>query len=272
LECKAYVGRGRIVTDGLAVERARQMQLCLDRQSVLEDGDPLPLLWHWIYFTEPVRQSDLGADGHEKLGYFLPAIRYPRRMWAGGEVNFKAPLLLGQMAEKSSTIESINFKRGASGPLCFVNVRHRITQGGAQKLNEVQTIVFRDKATAPQSEQAKSEGTSAGAVAIGRTQLFRYSALTFNAHRIHYDEKFAVEEEGYPGLIVHGPLLASLLADYGATLEPDKTLRQFTYRAVQPAFENEPFLVEGSRTDGGADLQIVKRKGGTAMRAKIHWV
>ena len=250
------------------------MELCLDRAPALRSEDALPLLWHWLYFIEPVRTADLAADGHEILGRFLPPVRYPRRMWAGGDVTFENPLMIGRPTEKTSSIEDVAFKEGRTGPLCFVTVRHRISQDGQRAIDEIQTIVYREQSGASEPtlepETADDAGT-AGTTAIGRLQLFRYSALTFNAHRIHYDEPFATRTEGYPGLIVHGPLLATLLAEYGAGLAPTRRVRRFRYRAVGPVFENERFRFEHQTGSTETELAVVKAQGKPAMQATLEW-
>jgi len=253
------------------------MELTLDRAPSLKEGDALPPLWHWLYFSEPVRQSDLGPDGHERLGLFLPPVRYPRRMWAASDLRFAAPLVLGRPAERTSAIEDVAFKRGRSGPLCFVTVRHRVTQDGRAAIDEVQTIVYRDASAgspaggAAQTDSPAMPPGSARVYRIGRTQLFRYSALTFNAHRIHYDVPFAVEAEGYPGLIVHGPLLASLMFDHGVKRGHGRPPGRFTFRAEQPVFEDEAFWTEGEQDDAGVALRVTKAAGGVAMRGTLDF-
>lgn len=269
--CKDAIGRSRAMSDSLAPERVTMMELCLNRASELEAGDPLPPLWHWIYFIDPVPTSELGEDGHERLGRFLPPIRYPRRMWAGGDVTFKAPLIIGRAAEKTTRIDNVEFKQGKSGPLCFVTVHHRIRQDGRDAVDEIQTIVYREKGAAKPTPNSETAQPGDDTMAIGRLQMFRYSALTYNAHRIHYDERFVTDVEGYPGLLVHGPLLATELAGRGASMDAERQLARFRYRALQPVFENEPFCVEGDRTATGAELRIVKPRTGPAMQATIEW-
>ena len=259
----------------MPAERARLMQLTLDRSPLLGEGDALPPLWHWLYFNEPVRQSDLGPDGHERLGLFLPPVRYPHRMWAGGDIRFEAPLVLGRPAEQTSRIEDVTFKQGRSGPLCFVAVRHRITQDGCLAVDETQTIVYRDAHALQASPAGAGDPcappASANIVRIGRTQLFRYSALTFNAHRIHYDVPFALETEGYPGLVVHGPLLATLLLEHGLSLDKNHQPDRFTFRAERPVFEDEAFWAEDEVDGDSAALRLVKAEGGVAMRGTLAW-
>ncbi len=249
------------------------MEMCLDRPPKLRSGDALPLLWHWIFFVDPVPTSELANDGHETLGRFLPSVRYPRRMWAGGDVTFRAPLLIGRPANKTSRIEDVTFKHGSTGPLCFVTVRHRVVQDRTEAIDEIQTIVYRDVPDATESGHlpANSDRVHDGMISVGRLQLFRYSALMFNAHRIHYDERFTMDTEGYPGLIVQGPLLATLLADYGAGLRPERSVQRYRYRAVGPVFENEGFRFEHDARPDGADLRILKSQQVPAMRANLDW-
>lgn len=247
----------------------------------MRPGDSLPLLWHWLYFTEPVPTSALGPDGHELLGRFLPPVRYPRRMWAGGDVTFEAPLVIGQAAERTTRIEDVTFKEGRSGPLCFVTLRHRITQSGKPIVNEIQNIVYRERTDLSdpppkpspirspiQPTAAEADGTM---TVVGRHLLFRYSALTFNAHRIHCDEPFATETEGHAGLIVHGPLLATMLAEYCNGLAPGRRLKRFRYRAIAPVHANEAFGFKHDTGSDGIEAAIVKSDRMPAMVAAPDW-
>jgi 3-methylfumaryl-CoA hydratase len=177
----------------------------------------LPELWHWLYFLPHARQSEIGPDGHPKRGGFLPPVPLPRRMWAGGRLEWIKPLVVGDAIERTSTIQSVTHKSGRTGDLIFVLVRHEISNAAGIALTEEHDIVYRD-APAPDDKPvtptaAPSDATWTKTIHPDDVLLFRYSALTFNGHRIHYDRRYVTEVEGYPGLIVHGPLIATLLVD-----------------------------------------------------------
>ena len=266
--CETHVGRRRNAVDAMDPERARAMQGLFDEAPSLALGDALPPLWHWLYFHDTPRISELGRDGHEALGRFLPPAPFDRRMWAGGALEFHAPLVLGIPAEKESEVASVAFKTGSSGELCFVDVAHRISQGGALKISETQTVVYRDKGVAV--EMPSWQGDRAGWEQPDIRLLYRYSALTYNGHRIHYDRDFCRDEEGYPGLVVHGPLLATHLARGASEQGQGAALRRFDFRALAPVFEGVPFRVKpaGARPE---TVEIERADGITAMRAELGW-
>ncbi len=266
--CEAHIGSRRASTDAMDPERARAMQGLFDEPPSLETGDALPPLWHWLYFHDTPRFSELGCDGHEALGRFLPPAPFDRRMWAGGALEFHAPLILGQPAEKESQIASVVFKSGSTGELCFVDVAHRIRQGGAPKITETQTVVYRDKgpAVAMPVWQGGRDGWERPDIRL----LYRYSALTYNGHRIHYDPDFCRDEEGYPGLVVHGPLLATHLARAAVAQGQGAALSTFRFRALAPVFEGVPFRVRPTVARPGT-LEVERADGITAMRAELGW-
>lgn len=276
-ECAEYIGRSRTQDDNLAVVSAQLFQATLDREPVLSQGDKLPPLWHWLYFHDRVKQSELGEDGHEKRGLFLPPVPYTRRMWAASRVNFLSPLRLGYRAVRRSTLKTIEFKRGASGPLCFVRVEHVYSQDGIEAINEIQTIVYRDgelsrQAATPQRVCERETGQDhRDWIAVDRAFLFRYSALTFNTHLIHYDRDYAKQHEGYPGLVVHGPLLATLLMDHAVSVEPQRVPSVFEFRALSPVFENETFSFSNEEKDDDTLLAVLKPDGGKAVSATLRW-
>jgi 3-methylfumaryl-CoA hydratase len=254
----AWVGREEVAEEVLDPFPARGMAALLDRDPQgFGPGTALPPGWHWLHFKPLVRRSDLGPDGHERLGSFLPPVPLGRRMWAGGRLEFPGELRVGDRARRVSTVASVAEKEGRSGRLVFVTVRHRVTTERGPALDEEQHIVYREapppgapatpppRGPAPPAPGEWSEPFTADAV-----DLFRYSALTFNGHRIHYDPAWATGVEGFPGLVVHGPLLATLLLD-AATRHGPGPLRGFEYRAVSPLFAGEPFRVEGRA--GGPD-------------------
>ena len=223
------------ITDPLDPARAQALHASLDRNgSVPGAGNALPPFWHHIYFWEPQPPGKLGRDGHPATGTgLIPDMGLPQRMWAGGELQFHAPLIIGEQAEKQSIVESAVEKSGRTGRLGFVRLRHDIRQNDVVKVTEFQDIVYRE----PPSERAviappkaRVDEDLAVKVAFTTTQLFRYSALTFNGHRIHYDADYARDVEGYDGLVVHGPLLAQMLMDLA--VQQLGRLESFTFRAT----------------------------------------
>lgn len=227
------LNRTQTQTDIIDPARARALQATLGQTPSVESGDPLPPFAHHIYFWDPQPPARLGRDGHPATGDFIPDLGLPRRMWASGKLIFHKPLLAGVRAEKISLIESVTRKDGRSGPLAFVRIRHDIKQRHGLALTEWQDLVYRaDDAQPATAPVAPLRETYAEPVSFTTTQLFRYSALTFNGHRIHYDEDYARNTEGYGGLVVHGPLLAHLLMDIAA--RQLGTLKTFAYRATGP--------------------------------------
>jgi 3-methylfumaryl-CoA hydratase len=272
-----FVGRQRVEEDRLDLFPARGMNALLDRDpGAFDDGAILPRGWHWLYFKPLTNRSDMSVDGHERKGAFLPDVGLPRRMWAGGNLTFSSELRLGEAVQRRSTIESIEEKSGRSGRLVFVNVRHRVESERGVAVDELQNLVYRE-AGAPSVGEGpaapESPAWSEPATADNVT-LFRFSALTFNAHRIHYDQPYSSREEGYPGVVVHGPLLALLLLD-GATRNGGRPPLRFAYRAVSPLFAGEPFQLQGAGglprgAAGESEVWVVGPRG-MAMRAMAGW-
>ena len=225
-------------------------------------GTPLPRLWHWLYFLPVNRQSDIGPDGHARRGGFMPPVPLPRRMWAGSDFAFHAPLLIGDSLQRTSTIADVKEKSGRTGSLIFVKVRHEIRRNGAAEvaLTEHHNIVYRaapqpdDVTPAPQATAEESAWERR--ITPDDVLLFRYSALTFNGHRIHYDRKYVTEVEGYPGLVVHGPLIATLLMDLLRRQLPDATVARFEFKALRPTFDIHPFSVHGQPSDDGKTVRL----------------
>lgn len=256
-----WVGNTESKNDLISSRGSNSLAATLDRQEIIfNDGDALPPLWQWIYFLEMARKAELSEDGHPRKGGFLPPIDLPRRMWAGSRLNFHRPLKIGEQATKASTIKSIVFKEGRSGTLAFVCVNHQISSAAGLAITEEQDIVYRDM---PAANSAKPLATAAPAqydfslsVCPDPVLLFRYSALTLNGHRIHYDRDYATQVEGYPGLIVHGPLLATYLLELVAKQYPNKTLRGFEFKAVSPVFEGADFTVCGLEPDQDGKLEL----------------
>ncbi len=227
--------------DMLDPARAAALQVALGGAATLGQGDALPPFFHQLYFWQPQPPDALGRDGHPRVGGLIPDLGLPRRMWAGGRLQFHAPVRLGVMAEKVAVCESVTSKTGRTGPLGFVTLRHEIWQDGRKCIAEWQDLVYRQdpdpKAPRPVSPTAPNDAEEERTVTFDSTLLFRYSALTFNGHRIHYDEPYARTVEGYDGLVVHGPLLAQLLMLMARdALGP---LTQFSFRATAPLMHHE---------------------------------
>ena len=275
---RAWVGREETVADVIDAGRARAMQAALDdRAPPLDVGDPLPPLWHWLYFWTVAPAAALGPDGHPERGGFLPPIELPRRMWAGSRVAFHRPLPLGAQATRRSTITDVTFKAGRSGPLAFVTVRHEIGDGQGPCLADEHDIVYR---AAARSGETPRPGDPAPADASWRREvradpvlLFRYSALTFNGHRIHYDHPYATGTEGYPGLVVHGPLLATMMVELARARHPEAPIAAFAFRALRPIFDTAPFTVAGRLAGdrSGAELWVADPDGLLAMRGTVEF-
>ncbi len=226
---RSWIGRTEVRVDVATAVPAKALSATLDRDDApAQPGDPLPPCWHWLYFLPLARQSEIGADGHPQRGGFLPPVPLPRRMWAGSRIDFHAPLRLGQSLQRSSRIEDVRLKEGRSGPLVFVNVRHEIMR--RRSIGRRRSARHR----LPRQPEAGRPGAACvrprpptlqwtRTIVPDDVLLFRYSALTFNGHRIHYDRRYVTEVEGYPGLVVHGPLIATLLLDLLRRNLPDAT-------------------------------------------------
>ena len=268
-----WVGRSETRTDTFDPRPVTLLSATLDR----DDPPPrigalLPPLWHWLYFLPSYRQSEVGPDGHARRGGFLPPVQLPRRMWAGSRCEWTRPLRIGDTVTRTSRIVSIERKRGASGELVFVLVRHEFSTADGPALAEEHDIVYRDLAPAQTGASpavaARVDATWIRTIVPDEVLLFRYSALTFNGHRIHYDRRYVTEVEGYPGLVVHGPLLATLLADLLRRSGVGETLRRFEFRARRPLFDTAPFDVCGRpEDDGTVALWAQGPDGAPAMQA-----
>ena len=243
-------GGVRVRAEVLSRGPAGIMQALLDRDpDGLREGDPLPLGWHWFYFKQPLRSSDLGVDGHKRRGAFMPAVDLPRRMWAGGTLRSLGPVRIGERAELRSRVTGVEEKRGRRGRLVFVTVGQTVLQGGRACVEEEQVIVYRGSDPHP---AARAPAPGPGDAAWSETflpttvTLFRFSALTNNAHRIHYDHPYTTDEEGYPDLLVHGPLTALLLLDAAGRYGTEAVTR-FRYRALAPLFAGRRITLVGRR-------------------------
>ncbi len=253
----AWVGREEERTERVLVPAVQAMAAALDLETAPEPGQPLPPGWQWLFFNPVVRRSGLGVDGHPQRGGFLPPIELPRRMWAGSRIRYLADVPIEAKATRRSLIQKVENKVGKRGSLWFVTVEHRISCDGKLCITEEQDIVYRD-ATPPGAAPAAKPEPYEGQAQWGQdfkpdtTLLFRYSALTFNGHRIHYDQSYARDEEGYLDLVVHGPLTATLLQRFALERGGGQPLASFDFRGVSPLFVGRPFRLEGREAENGA--------------------
>jgi 3-methylfumaryl-CoA hydratase len=252
---EAWIGREEESRERILSPVVRAMAATLDLERAPEPGEPLPSGWQWLFFNPPARRSALGSDGHPRRGGFLPPIQLPRRMWAGSRVRYLAPIPVEAEATRRSRIVKVESKTGKRGSLCFVTLLHTISCDGTICVSEEQDLVYRDAtplgtaAAAPQRHEAVAEWSRA--VDPDTTLLFRYSALTFNGHRIHYDQVYSRNEEGYPDLVVHGPLTATLLQQFAVEQSGGRRLSRFDFRGVTPLFAGRPFQLEGRAAEDG---------------------
>jgi len=266
-----WVGRTTEMADVVTAGPFRAMAATLDREAASDSYEVVPPLWHWLYFLPHERQSMIGDDGHPKKGGFLPPVPFPRRMWAGGRLEFPQPLRLGDTIKRSSSIANIDRKQGRTGDLVFVEVRHEIATAEGVVIIEKQDIVYRNMPEPGETnlplKKARLDYQFSTEIVPDPILLFRYSALTFNSHRIHYDQSYATQVEGYPGLIVHGPLIATLLIEQLARECPQVRVVTFEFKAVSPLFHTSGFTVCG-RIDGqSASLWAIGPQGQLAMFA-----
>jgi 3-methylfumaryl-CoA hydratase len=254
---RTWIGRSERVDDVATAAPVRALGATLDRSDALpRPGDAIAPCWHWLYFLPAHRQSEIGRDGHAQRGGFLPPVPLPRRMWAGSQLEFLAPLRIGQQLARTSRIVDVRLKEGCTGPLVFVKVLHEIAGDGRPAVREVHDIVYRENPDpkfaaepAPAGVPAPDDAQWSRTIVPDDVLLFRYSALTFNGHRIHYDRRYVTTVEGYPGLVVHGPLIATLLLELLRRELPGARVGGFSFKAMRPIFDVAPFEVCGRRVD-----------------------
>ena len=264
MNLQAWIGRSETIEDTATATPYAALSATLDQPDTTRPapGTPLPSLWHWLYFLPIHAQSDIGPDGHAKRGGFMPPVPLPRRMWAGSDFEFHEPLRVGDALSRTSTIVDVKEKSGRTGSLIFVKVRHEIRRNGDSKvaLTEHHNIVYRAAAEpgdVPSPPQAALKDSAwQRTIVPDDVLLFRYSALTFNGHRIHYDRKYVTEVEGYPGLIVHGPLIATLLMDLLRRQQPEARVLRFEFKAVRPTFDTHAFSVHGQPSPDGKTVHL----------------
>ena len=265
-----WIGRTESRQDEVTAAPVRALSATLDRDDPEpKPGDALPPLWHWLYFLPHDRASELAEDGHAKRGGFLPPVPLPRRMWAGSRLEFLAPIRIGERITRVSRIQSVKQKEGRSGPLVFVTVRHETANAQGPAIAEEHDIVYRGHATVPAEPQpTRRDHAWERMIRADDVLLFRYSALTFNGHRIHYDRRYATGTEGYAGLVVHGPLIATLLLDLLRRESPVSEVAKFSFRAVSPLFDAGPFFVCGRPEGESVSLWARNALDGLAMDAR----
>lgn len=271
-----WIGREERREDFISPGPIAALSALLDRDDPApRPGDAIPPLGHWLYFLPVHRQSDVGPDGHPKRGDFLPPVPLPRRMWAGSRLEFLAPLRIGSEATRVSTIKDVKVKEGRSGTLVFVTVRHEVTSGGVLALSDEHDIVYRGEAGKAVADPVTAPAGEAWSRTIvpDPVLLFRYSAATSNGHRIHYDHPYVTKVEGYPGLIVHGPLIATLLIDLLRRSKPGVEVKRYAFRAMRPLFDTAPFALCGLPDEAEREAKLWTRdaEGAVTMEATASW-
>ncbi len=271
---RQWIGRSMEVSDIVTAQLVKGLRATLFLPiGEPKKGDTAPFTVHWCLAPPVAPSSELGPDGHPTRGGFLPPVPLPRRMWAGGELEFFDVLRVGDEVTRASRIKDVSLKTGSTGQLCFVAVDHEIKTPRGIAIRERHDVVYRDLTTA----QAAPAKPAAAPAAQHREShfadpvlLFRYSALTFNGHRIHYDRDYVTKVEGYPGLIFHGPMQAALLVEFAAKLR-GKVPGKFAYRGVQPLFEGSEFSVNANETGTGMELWTANAQAQPTMKGTATW-
>lgn len=267
----SWVGRTEEIHDHLSLNLLQRIAATLSEPAP-KAGEALPPLWQWCFFQPALAETGLGIDGHPARGGFLPPANNRNRMWAGGRVEFHAPLKVGADASRVSTLLRVEEKVGRTGSLLFVTVQHDYMQGGQLALREEQDIVYREPtppklsggAALPASDWQESFTPTP-------TLLFRYSAVTFNGHRIHYDWPYVTEAEGYPGLVVHGPLMATLNLRAFCRANPQAQLKRFSFRGARPLIAPQPFVAGGRIIEPGKAELWIGNDEGIAQQAEVEF-
>jgi 3-methylfumaryl-CoA hydratase len=273
----AWIGKQSSTEALVTAYQADALTATLDRDDPLyKKGDAIPPGWHLFYIREVVKLRDTALDGHPKRGDFLPPIDLPRRMWAGTQATYHKPIHVGETIRNVTTIEAVTPKVGKTGNLVFLKLKHEISGDDGVATTEIQDVVYREEAqpgaVAPEPPPAPAEAVWKRTIHPSPVLLFRYSALTMNSHRIHYDRSYVTEVEKYPGLLVHGPLTFTLLLDLFRRENPEITLKSFAVRAVSPIYDTHDFTIEGAPGDAGeAALWALNNDGRLAMSAKAAY-
>jgi len=259
-ELSDWIGRTESRADVITAWPIAALNATLDYEAAEPAaGDAVPPGWHWLYFLEAKRAGELGHDGHPRRGGFRPPVALPRRMWAGGRIEFRQPLRIGDRVRRDSTVLSVEHKHGRSGDLVFVTVRHEVSANGTVAISEEHDIVYREAAKPGDQpvagKPAPARAAWQRALTADPVLLFRYSALIFNGHRIHYDLDYVRQEEHYPGLIVHGPLQTTLLLEL-CRHHASRPVRRLEYRALHSLFHTERFTVNGNPAADGSSAEL----------------
>ncbi|AWB35282.1 FAS1-like dehydratase domain-containing protein [Orrella marina] len=266
-----WIGKSQTTEDALDLGHAARIAATLG-EIAPEKGQPLSPLWHWCFFLESVPMTGLGTDGHPARGGFLPPAEGRNRMWAGGRVSFEGDLLAGIPATRTSTVSKITEKQGKTGSLLFVTVTHEVSQSGKRVVLEEQDIVYRTPSPPKlQGTEPAPEAQWSKPIEPTPTWLFRYSALTFNGHRIHYDFPYVTEVEGYPGLVVHGPLIATSMVQSFREANPGVRVTHLAYRGLRPLICPTPFEAQGSISEEGVAQIWAAQDGTLAHQAELRF-
>jgi 3-methylfumaryl-CoA hydratase len=274
---RQWIGRTTEVSDIVTAQLTKGLRATLFQEiGEPQPGDAAPFTTHWCLGQPVYPMSELGPDGHPSRGGFLPPVPLPRRMWAGGELEFIDALRVGDVATRTSRIADVTMKTGSTGVLCFVSVQHEVTTSRGLAIRERQDIVYRDVSGPAPAAAAKAlppppVAQHREAHISDPVLLFRYSALTFNGHRIHYDRDYVTKVEGYPGLIFHGPLQASFIVELAAKLRGGQPPKKLSYRGVQPLFEGSEFSINANMTDRGIELWVANAEGQPTMKGTANW-
>jgi 3-methylfumaryl-CoA hydratase len=273
---RQWIGRSQEASDVVTAQLVKGLRATLFQEvGEPKAGDTAPFTVHWCLAQPVFPMSMLGPDGHPTRGGFLPPVPLPRRMWAGGELQFIDPLRVGDEATRTSRISDVTVKSGSTGTLCFVAVEHVITTSRGVAIRERHDIVYRDiggaPAAAPKAPPPPPVAKHRESHVSDPVLLFRYSALTFNGHRIHYDRDYVTKVEGYPGLIFHGPMQAAFIVELAAKLHDGQPPKKLAYRGVQPLFEGTEFSVNASDKDGGMELWVANAEGQPTMKGTATW-
>jgi 3-methylfumaryl-CoA hydratase len=274
---RQWIGRTTEVSDIVTAQLTKGLRATLFQEiGEPQPGDAAPFTTHWCLGQPVYPMSELGPDGRPSRGGFLPPVPLPRRMWAGGELEFVDALRVGDVATRNSRISDVTMKTGSTGVLCFVSVQHEVTTSRGLAIRERQDIVYRDVSGPAPAAAAKAlppppVAQHREAHISDPVLLFRYSALTFNGHRIHYDRDYVTKVEGYPGLIFHGPLQASFIVELAAKLRGGQPPKKLSYRGVQPLFEGSEFSINANMTDRGIELWVANAEGQPTMKGTANW-
>jgi len=271
----SWIGKREVTEALVTAYNANALTATLDRdEPPFRDGDAIPPGWHQFYIREVVKLADTAPDGHPKRGDFVPPIPLPRRMWAGTKSTFLKPIHIGERIRKVTAIDAVTPKTGKTGQLVFLTLRHDIEGENGVATSEIQESVYREAAkpgaVPPEPPPAPMAAVWKRTIHPTPVLLFRFSALTMNSHRIHYDRSYVTEVEKYPGLLVHGPLTLTLLMDLFRREKPDATLKTFSVRAISPLNDTHDFTVEGAPGADGhsATLWALNHEGRLAMSAE----